>query len=387
MSADTIVYLDNNATTRVAPSVRDAMLPYLDELYGNSSSLHHFGARVAAEIEQARGQLAKLIHARESEIVFTSGGTEADNTALHGVLSARPSKRQVIISAVEHHAILEPAERLHQHDVDVTKIGVDRAGRLDLEALGAAIRDDTALVSVMLANNETGMVYPLREIAELAHARGVLVHTDAVNALGKHPVDFEALGVDLMSLSAHKMHGPKGVGALVIRRGTPFQPRQIGGPQERDRRGGTHNAPGIIGFGAAATLWLNADETVAMHARVHALRDELERRLLASCPRAHVIGIAAERLGNTSCICFDGVEAEPVLLLLSERGICASSGAACASGSLEPSHVLKAMAIPPEIAQGQIRFSLSRYTTHDDIDRVVAALPEVLAKVASVNVG
>jgi len=379
-----VCYLDNNATTRVDPQVLEAMLPYLQDRYGNPSSPHNFGASVMADIEQARTQVARAIAARASEIIFTSGGTEADNAALRGVLAARPNKRHIIVSAVEHHAILETVEALERDGVQVTQIDVDRDGRLDLHQLAGAIRDDTLLISVMLANNETGVILPVAEVCKLAKPRGVLVHTDAVNALGKMPVDAETLGVDLLSLSAHKIHGPKGTGVLYLRRGTPFRPIITGGPQERQRRGGTHNAAGIVGLGKACALLGELGD--GEHARVRALRDRLEREITRRFDFAHPIGAAAERVPNTSCICFAGVEAEAIVLLLSENGVCVSSGAACSSGSLEPSHVLKAMGIEPQIAQGQIRFSLGRFNSDADVDRLLEVLPRVLEKVAAVNV-
>lgn len=374
-----VVYLDNNATTRVDDAVVAAMVPFLGQFYGNPSSIHTFGAQIAARIETARGSVARLLGARESEVVFTSGGTEADNAALRGALNARPDKRHIAISAVEHHAVIELGEALQRAGCTVSWIGVDSAGRLDLAGLERALRDDTALVAVMLANNETGVIYPLREISALARARGALLFSDAVNAAGKIPIDVETLGVDLLAISAHKLHGPKGVGALYIRRGTPFQPLQIGGPQERHRRGGTHNVPGIIGFGAAC------DRVISGGFATAALRDRLEAGLTSRFTNAHIIAAAAPRLPNTTCVCFEGVEAEAVLLLLSEAGICASSGAACSSGSLEPSHVLKAMGVPPAVAQGQVRFSLGRYNTAADIDRLLDALPQILARVAKVS--
>lgn len=378
-----IAYLDNNASTRVDPRVVDAMLPYFGERYGNPSSLHQFGAGVAADIEQARGAVAGAIGARDSEIVFTSGGTESDNTAIRGLAAARPGKRHIITTAVEHHAILECLESLEQDGYAITRVGVDADGRLDLAALRAAIRDDTLLISAMLANNETGVIFPVAQIAAIARERGVFVHTDAVNALGKMPIDVEKLGVHLLSLSAHKCYGPKGCGALYIRRGTPFRSLIVGGPQERHRRGGTLNAPGIIGLGRACELIASAPPEE--HARIRALRDRLEREVVGRCPNVHVIGQGAERLGNTACLCFAGVEAEAVLLLLSQAGLCASSGAACSSGSLEPSHVLKAMGVDPHVAQGQVRFSLGRFSTDAEVDRLIETLPGVLARVAAVG--
>lgn len=379
-----ITYLDNNATTRIDPRVLEAMLPYLGDVYGNPSSLHHFGAQVAARIEEARAQVARLIGARDSEIVFTSGGTEADNLALLGALAARPARRHLIISAVEHHAILASAETLEHAGVAVTRIGVDADGRLDLAALRAALRPDTALVSLMLANNESGVIFPLAQAAEIVHAAGALLHTDAVNAVGKLPISVDALGVDLLSLSAHKMHGPKGSGALYVRRGAALRPIIVGGPQERGRRGGTSNAAGIVALGAACDLAREGLADAALQSRIAALRDHLERELVGRFD-AYVVGGGAPRIHNTSCVCFAGVGAEAVLLLLSQAGVCASSGAACSSGSLEPSHVLQAMGLDPQVAQGQVRFSLGRYSTRADVERLLELLPGVLQKVASVS--
>lgn len=379
-----ITYLDNNATTRVDPRVVAALVPILSEQYGNPSSAHYFGTRVAMQIEEARTNVAGLIGARESEIVFTSGGTEADNAALRGVLAARPSKRHVIISTVEHHAIFEPCEQFEREGLEVTRVGVDGAGRLDLDQLADSLRDDTALVSIMLANNETGVILPIKQVCEIAKRRGVLVHTDAVNALGKMPVNVDDLGVDLLSLSAHKFHGPKGSGALYIRRGTPFRPSQIGGAQERGRRGGTLNAPGIIGLGAACAILRELGaETIE---KCRALRDRLEAELTKRFPDAHICGAQTERLPNTACICFPGLSSEAILLLLSEAGICVSSGSACSSGSLDPSHVLVAMGIDPQVAQGEIRFSLGRFNTDADIERLLQVLPAALDKVAAANI-
>lgn len=378
------VYFDNNATTRVDPRVVEAMLPYFSESYGNPSSLHHFGARVAAEIEQARSQVADLIGARETEVIFTSGGTEANNLALRGLIAARPAKRHIITTTVEHAAILEPLAQLAAEGFEVTHVPVDACGRIDLAALRNAFRDDTLLVSVMLANNETGVVFPLAEVSGIATEHGVFVHTDAVNAVGKIPVNVNELGVHLLSLSGHKLHGPKGCGALYVRRGTPLQALLRGGPQERDRRGGTHNAPGIIGLGHAACL--AKEEQAQRAAHTAPLRDLLETRVRAELPSGHLIASEVERLPNTSCICFAGVEAEAVLMLLSQAGICASSGSACSSGSLEPSHVLQAMGIAPEIAQGQIRLSLSHESTTGEVEQLLTALPPILARVAAVNI-
>jgi len=379
-----LVYLDNNASTRVDPRVLEAMLPFFSERYGNPSSAHQFGASVAACVEQARSQVARLIGARETEIIFTSGGTEADNAALRGVLGARPTRRHVVISAVEHHAILGPAEQLEREGYEVTRVRVDEQGRLDLEHLAHNLRDDTAIVSIMLANNETGVIFPLKEVCRLAAARGIPVHTDAVNAVGKVAINVEELGVSLLSLSAHKFYGPKGCGALYVRRGTPFCPLIVGGSQERQRRGGTLNAPGIVGLGTACQIL--SDEGERERQQLARLRDELEQRLRQHFPDARIMGDQAPRVPNTTCACFPGVSSEALLMLLSEAGICVSSGAACTSGSLEPSHVLQAMGIDAYIAQGQIRFSVGRFNTGADLDRLFEVLPEAVKKVASAGV-
>ena len=386
--SDTPIYLDSNATTRIDPLVLDAMLPLLREDYGNPSSVHQFGAKIASRIEEARSQVAGLIAARDTEIVFTSGGTEANNAAIFGSLAAQPAKRHVVITQVEHSAVLDPGTELERRGYAVSRVGVDSQGRLDREELTAALRPDTALISVMLANNETGVVFPLAEVVAAGRSRNIPVHTDAVNAVGKMSVNVEELGVSLLSLSGHKIHGPKGVGALYIRRGTPFHAQQLGGPQERQRRGGTLNAPSIVGLGAACARLAELGD--APREAMRELRDRLEREIVRisgerkDFPAPHVIGADAPRLPNTSCICFADVAAEAAVLLLSEAGICVSSGAACSSGSLEPSHVLQAMHIPAEIAQGQIRFSFSRFSTQREVDQALAVLPDVLRRVAGV---
>lgn len=360
------------------------MLPMLTEHWGNPSSAHQFGAEAAVAIEQARRHVAALIGAAPTDIVFTSGGTEADNAALRGVLAAQPERRHVVITAVEHHAIIETAERLEREGFYTSRVGVDRSGRLDMDELAYAICDDTNVVSVMLANNETGVLFPVREVAALAHRRGVLMHTDAVNALGKVPVNVDELGVDLLSLSSHKIYGPKGVGALYVRPGTPFRKWQIGGGQERGRRGGTLNAPGIVALGAACGIL--SEQGPDVNERIRGLRDRLEREVAGIAPAARFIGRAAERLPNTTCVCFPGLLGETIVVLLSEAGICVSSGAACAAGAVEPSHVLKAMRVEPEVAKGEIRFSLGRFNTAADIDRLVEVLPGVLRQAAAGDV-
>lgn len=379
---DDHTYLDNNATTRLDPDVLAAMLPLLTEDYGNPSSTHYFGAAVLAQIEAARAEIAALIAARDSEIVFTSGATEANNLALRGVAAARPARRGIIVAATEHAALLEPAERLEQEGYRVTRLAVDPTGLVDLDQLRDSLSDDTLLLSLMLVNNETGVIAPLAQAAALARARGVLVHSDAVQAAGRVPLRVDALGVDLLSLSAHKVHGPKGVGALYVRRGTPLRGQVLGGPQERGRRAGTYNAAGIVGFGKAAALAPALMPEVSQ--RWTALRTDLEERLTRDFPTAHIVGAAAPRVANTCCVCFAGVEAEALVLLLSERGISVSSGAACSSGSLEPSHVMQAMGIAPEIAQGQLRVSLGRFSTARDVDRLLTVLPDVLERVGRI---
>lgn len=374
------IYLDNNATTPVDERVVAAMLPFFREQFGNPSSAHRVGASLAGPIDAARAAVARLIGASDKEIVFTSGGTESDNAALNGVLAARPDRRHVVISSVEHHAIWEPAERLEHNGLSISRVPVDRAGRLDLSALAKSVRTNTALVSVMLANNETGVVNTLPEVGRIAKACGALLHTDAVNAVGKLAVNVNELGVDLLSLSAHKFHGPKGAGALYVRKGTPFKPFMLGGPQEQERRGGTLNVPGIVGLGKAAELAL---ESVARDLqRIQTLRDRFESALKKACPQAVIIAAEAPRLANTSCTCFPNLEAQAIVMLLSEAGLCVSSGAACASGATTPSKVLSAMGIPPELAAGQVRFSLSRETTDADIDAALDLVPRIIEKAA-----
>lgn len=381
--ASKLTYLDNNATTQPDPRVVAAMTRMLSEDWGNPSSGHHVGARAAAAVEQSRRQVARLIGAGANDIVFTSGGTEADNAALRGVLSALPERRHLIISAVEHHAVLETAEQLAREGASVTHVSVDGEGRLDLDELKAAMHDDTALISIMLANNETGVMFPIPEVVRLARAHGVLVHTDAVNALGKAPVNVDELGVDLLSLSSHKIFGPKGVGALYVRDGTPFRKWQIGGGHERNRRGGTLNAPGIVAIGAACEILHEQSPEVNEHIR--AMRDRLESELTRQFSNAHCLGRGAERLPNTVCVCFEGLIGETIVVLLSEAGICVSSGAACAAGEVEPSHVLRAMGIDPQLAAGEIRFSFGRNNTEADLDQLLDVLPDVLHEAAEVG--
>lgn len=370
------VYLDHNATTPLDERVLAAMLPFLGPEFGNPSSLHWYGQRARAAVEEARSRVARLIGAEPAEVVFTAGGSEADNLALRGVAArAHPPRHGIVCSAVEHHAVLNTAKALRAEGVPVEIVGVDAQGRLDLAALEAKVDETTALVSVMLANNETGMVQPVVEAARLARARGALAHSDAVQAAGRLPIDVRALDVDLLSLSAHKLCGPKGVGCLYVRRGTPLASLLRGGAQERNRRAGTENVAGIVGFGAAAAL---ASEGLEVErTRLTLLRDHLEGRLLAIPGTLRNGG--EPRLANTANLSFGGAEAEDLLMALDLEGIAVSTGAACAAGGVEPSHVLRAMGLPPERVQSSLRFSLGRSTSEDDVEhaaRVIAATVE-----------
>lgn len=378
------IYLDNNATTPVDPRVIEALLPVLQQHFGNPSSGHRYGTRAAAHVEQARAHVARAIHARDTEIVFTSGGTEADNAALRGVLAASEHRRHLVISAIEHSAILDLAAVLESEGLRVTRVGVNANGVVRLDELERALTPQTALVSLMLANNETGVVQPVAEAVRLARRHGARVHTDAVQALGKVTIDVEDLGVDLLSLSAHKVYGPKGCGALYVRKGTPFRAVQVGGHQERDRRGGTHNVPGIVGLGKACELLSAADHADEI-ARLRAARDAFERRLLARIPGAVILGKSAERLPNTTCVCFPGVDGAAALMLLSELGICVSGGAACSSGSLELSHVLEAMGVEAHVGLGQMRISWGRFNSDADGERLLGELPGVIERVAALS--
>ncbi|MCP4593453.1 MAG: aminotransferase class V-fold PLP-dependent enzyme [bacterium] len=375
------VYLDNNATTRPLDSVVEAMLPLLQADYANPSSMHRAGQSVRHRIESAREQVAGLIHAEPKEIVFTSGGTESINLAIRGVLTPQPARRHLITSTVEHSAVRQLATQLAREGYQIDEIGVDRAGRLDIGELVDKVKDDTALISVIHVNNETGVIADVKRVCEVAAARGVRVHVDAVQSAGKVALDVRDLPVSLLSLSAHKLHGPKGVGALYLRRRTRLTPIVYGGRQEGDRRPGTENVSGIVGFGVAAAEAASLPlETIQ---RIRHLRDDLEARVRAAIPIAHVIGGAADRVCNTANIGFERLQAEALLILLSERGICASAGAACSSGSLEPSHVLQAMGIDPQVAHGAIRFSLSRFTTAEDIDQAVVVLTQVVERLSA----
>lgn len=377
------VYLDNNATTQVAPEVLEEMLPYFTQFYGNPSSMHTFGGNVAKKIKEARAKLAELLGAQPEEIVFTSCGTESDSTAIWAALRANPGKRHIITSNVEHSAIKNLSEYLARHGHRVTFVPVDKLGRLDLEYLYDHLDDETAIVSLMWANNETGVIFPVEEIAERVRKRGAIFHTDAVQTVGKVPINMAANTIDMLALSGHKLHAPKGVGALYIRRGTKFAPFLLGGHQEHGRRGGTENVAGVVGLGKAAEL--AAARMSDENTRVKALRDKLENTLLQRIPNSMVNGDRENRLPNTSSLAFEFVEGESILLMLDEYNICASSGSACTSGSLEPSHVLRAMDVPFTAAHGSIRFSLSIYNTEAEIDLVVEKLPPIIDRLRKMS--
>lgn len=377
------IYLDNNATTPLAPQAFEAMVPFLRDYYGNPSSIHDFGKPVARAIEVARQQVANLLRADlASEIVFTSGATEANNTAILSALEAQPQRNEIITSAVEHPAVLALCDHLASKGYLIHRIAVDGQGRLDHAAFSAALSERVAVVSLMWANNETGTLFPVLELAEEAKAVGALVHVDGVQVIGKLPVAVGRSAIDFLSLSAHKFNGPKGVGALYVRRGTRFKPLIRGGHQERGRRAGTENVAGIVGFGVAAEL---AALRLPAMAVVAALRDELEQALLASIPNSFVTGDVANRVPNTTTIAFEYVEGEAILLLLNQLGIAASSGSACTSGSLEPSHVMRAMGVPYTAAHGAIRFSLSTLTTPDDVQQVSRAMPGIIARLRALS--
>ena len=372
-----VAYLDNNATTPLAPEALEAMLPYLGGQFGNAGSAHFLGKLAEGAVVVGRERTAALLGCAPAELVFNSGGTEGINHAVRGVFEAFPGKRHFVTTAVEHSAVLAVTAWLRAQGAEVTILGVDGEGRLDLGGLEAALRPDTALVSVMAANNETGVRFPLDEVARVVKARGVLLHVDGTQALGKVPVDLTRLPADLFSFSAHKFHGPKGMGGMVVRRGLRLKPFMIGGGQERGRRGGTENVPGIAALGVAAEL---AGAHLAGMARVGALRDRLEAFILATIPGAFANGSGAPRVPNTTMMSFEGVEGEALLLRLNDAGICVSTGSACTTGQKEPSHVLRAMAVPAARVMGSVRFSLSRYTTEDEIRKVEALLPGIVAE-------
>ncbi len=377
------VYVDNNATTRVAPEVLDVMLPFFSEYYGNPSSMHFFGGQVQKKVDEARVRVADFLGAEPSEIVFTSCGTESDNAAILGTLDSYPEKRHIITTRVEHPAVGNVSTYLGRKGYRVTELSVDREGRLDLDELRESLTDGTAVVTIMYANNETGVIFPIEEIGEIVKAKGIPFHTDAVQAAGKIPLSMKKSRLDMLSISGHKLHAPKGIGILYIRKGTKFSPFLIGGHQEKGRRGGTENVPYIIGLGKACELaqkHLNEENT-----KIRALRDYLEAKLLEKIPNTLVNGDRKNRLPNTTSLSFEYVEGESILLLLSDLGICASSGSACTSGSLEPSHVLRAMGVPFTAAHGSIRFSLSIYNTKEEMDYIIEHLPPIIQRLRDIS--
>jgi cysteine desulfurase len=377
------IYLDNNATASVAPEVVKAMLPFLEEFYGNPSSMHTFGGQVHRQVEDARAKVAALIGAEPGEIIFTGCGSESDNTALMSAAETFSGKKHIITTRVEHPAVLNFAKHLARKGYRVTYVPVDTLGRLDMDFFIKSLDDNVAVVSIMHANNETGVIFPVEEIGSIARERGILFHTDAVQTTGKIPIDLKKLPVDMLSLSGHKLHAPKGIGALYVRKGTRFYPFLIGGHQEHGRRAGTENVPSIVAIGKACELALaNMDQEAAHVAR---LRDKLEKALLEKCPDTRINGDTMNRLPNTTNISFEYVEGEAILLRIDRHGICASSGSACTSGALEPSHVLRAMGIPYTAIHGSVRFSLSRYNTDAEIDRVIEVFPPIIKELRALS--
>ncbi len=379
------IYMDNNATTKVDEAVFEEMRPYFCELYGNPSSMHFFGGQVQKKVDEARNRVASLLGAATEEIVFTACGTESDNAAIRSAIEVYPERRHIITTRVEHPAVLTLCRNLSKRGYRITELNVDGEGRLDLNELRSAVDEDTAIVSVMWANNETGVVFPIDEIGKIVKekGKGAFFHTDAVQAVGKIPINMATSTVDMLSISGHKLHAPKGIGVLYVRKGVPFRPFMVGGHQEHNRRAGTENTAAIIALGKACELagqWMEDENT-----RVKAMRDRLQTKLLELIPRARINGGEAERLPNTLSIAFEFVEGEAILMLLSEKGICASSGSACTSGSLEPSHVLRAMGVPFTCAHGSVRLSLSRFNTEEEVDTVIRELPPIIQRLREMS--
>ncbi len=380
----TTVYLDNNATTRVAPEVRDAMAPFFGELYGNPSSMHAFGGQVAKHLDRAREEVARFINCEPDEIIFTSCATESDNTAIRGTAEFYGRETKIITTAVEHPAVLQPCRRLKAQGHEVVELPVDSVGQIDLDQLRAELKGTkNALVSVMWANNETGTAFPVEDVASICREYGAVFHTDAVQAAGKAPVDVRKVPVDLLAMSGHKFHAPKGIGLLYVRRGTKLKPFMLGGHQESGRRAGTENVPYIVGLAKACELARvgMGDES----AKLTALRDRLEAGILSACPNVRVNGDRAHRLPNTLNVSFEYIEGEAIAYRLSDLGICISTGSACASGSLDPSHVIRAMGVPFIAVHGSVRFSLGRYNTDEDIDYVLEKLPPVIRELRELS--
>ena len=380
---DRIIYFDNNATTKVAPEVLEAMLPYLRDYYGNASSMYRFAGFAQEAMGKARDQVATLLGAQPEEILFTSCGTESDSTAIYSALNARPEKKHFITTRVEHPAVLSLGQHLEKKGYAVTYLSVDNKGRISLDEFAKALTKDTALVSMMYANNETGNIFPIAEVGALCRERGVPLHVDAVQAVGKLPINLATLPVDYLALSGHKLHAPKGVGALYVRRGAPFRPFLRGGHQERGRRAGTEAVPSIVALGAACEL--AGQHIHEENTKVKALRDDLQNRLMAAIPNTIINGDPDNRLPNTVNLSFKYVEGEAILLMLDQYGICASSGSACTSGSLEPSHVLRAMGVPFTYAHGSLRLSLCRYNTQEEVDFVADKLPQIIGRLREIS--
>ncbi len=376
------IYLDNNATTKIDEDVLAVILPYLTTYYGNPSSMHTFGGQIGRAVRSARTQVASLLNAEESEIIFTSCGTEGDNAAILAALKAQPDKKHIVTTEVEHPAILNLCRKLEKEGYTVTYLSVNNQGQIDFDELDASMTGNTAVVSVMYANNETGVIFPIERIGQIAKEYGALFHVDAVQAVGKIPLDMKNSAIDMLTLSGHKIHAPKGIGALYVRKGVRFRPLLIGGHQERGRRGGTENVVGIIGLGKAAEL---AQQHLSHTYQEKRLRDKLEQSILATIPNTVVNGDYIHRLPNTTNIGFKYIEGEAILLSLDKYGICASSGSACSSGSLEPSHVLRALGLPYSVLHGSIRFSLSRFTTEAEIDRVLEILPSIIDRLRELS--
>ncbi|MCG7876234.1 MAG: cysteine desulfurase NifS [Candidatus Thiodiazotropha taylori] len=378
------IYLDNNATTMVAPEVVETMLPFFTEQFGNPSSLHQFGDKVGRTLKQARMQVQALLGAEhDSEIIFTSCGTESDSTAILSALKAQPDRKEIITTVVEHPAVLTLCEHLEKEGYTVHYLKVDKKGRLDIQAYYKLLSDNVAIVSVMWANNESGTLFPVEEMAEMARSAGVMFHTDAVQAVGKLPINLKETNIDMLSLSGHKLHAPKGIGVLYLRRGVRFRPLLRGGHQERGRRAGTENAASIVGLGRACEMALEAMDYEKSFVR--AMRDRLEQGILEKVSHCFVTGDPNNRLPNTCNIAFEYIEGEAILLLLNKMGIAASSGSACTSGSLEPSHVMRAMDIPFTAAHGSVRFSLSRYNTMEELERVIEAVPPIVEQLRKLS--
>ncbi|MHB0947134.1 MAG: cysteine desulfurase NifS [Sedimentisphaerales bacterium] len=378
-----IIYFDNNATTKVADEVVDAMLPFFKDLYGNPSSMHSFGGQVEKHIRHSRESLAALLGCDSSEIIFTSGGTESDNAAIKGVLAAYPEKKKIVTTRVEHPAVLATCRELQAAGFSLVELGVDKYGQINLDELAAEVDEYTAIVSIMYANNETGVIFPIDKIAEIVKSKGAIFHTDAVQAVGKIPLNLDKSSIDLLSLSGHKLHAPKGIGVMYIKKGTRILPFIVGGHQEKNRRAGTENVPAIAGLGKASQI--AAKEIANENTKVKKLRDKLETAILKTCKDAMLNGDRINRLPNTTNISFEFIEGEAILLLLNQFGICASSGSACTSGSLEPSHVMRAMGVPFTAAHGSIRFSLSRYNTEAEVDFVAEKLPAIVNRLRELS--